>query len=272
MSNSVNTNVGAMIALRNLNSVGDAMSATNKRISTGLQVADAYDDGASYAVGQGLRSDLAALGAVNERLAVGKGMIDVAIKAGENISKTLVDVRVVLTKLADQSLTGADRSNYENQYTTLKSDIQSFIKDANYNDITLVNTTTNQALISNASGGNITISAQNMMSQVYDLLTAATSSTLASALIAGTGALANAEKNLGTAMNQLAADARRVNNQINFNKAISDATKTGLGAIVDADLAKESAMLQSLQVKQQLASQSLSIANQAPQSLLSLFR
>jgi flagellin len=273
MSNSINTNIGAMVALRNMNSVSDALSATNKRISTGYQVADAYDDGASYAVGQGLRADMTALTAVNERLAVGKGMIDVAVKAGENISKALIDIRAVLTKLADQALTGADRTNYENQYSTLKNDIYNFITDAKYNGVTLINTGTGQSLISNVDGGSITVSAQNMMSQVYASLTSVSGNYgSAATLIGSSGGLATAETNLGIAMNQLAADARRVNNQINFNKAINDATQTGLGAIVDADLAKESALLQSLQTKQQLASQSLSIANQAPQSLLSLFR
>ena len=86
-------------------------------------------------------------------------MIDVAVKAGENISKSLQDVRVVLTKLADQALTGADRTNYENQYNTLKNDIDNFIKDAKYNNITLINTGTNQSIISNIDGGNITVTA-----------------------------------------------------------------------------------------------------------------
>jgi flagellin len=272
MSNSVNTNVGAMIALKNLNNVSDSLSTTQKRISTGLNVADAYDDGASYAVAEGIRSDVKAIGAVNERLAVGKGMIDVAVKAGENISKSLQDVRVVLTKLADQALTGADRTNYENQYNTLKNDITNFISDAKYNNITLINSTANQAIISNVDGGNISVSAQNLASAVYNQLTSASNYTAAAALIATTGALANAEGNLGQAMNQLAADSRRITNQIGFNNAIADATNTGLGAVVDADLAKESARLQSLQVKQQLSSQALSIANQSPQSLLGLFR
>ncbi|WP_207476506.1 flagellin [Arenibaculum pallidiluteum] len=273
MSNSINTNVGAMVALRNLNNVSDALSTTNKRISTGYNVSDAYDDGASYAVAEGLRGDMAALNAVNERLSVGKGMIDVAVKAGENISKALTEVRTVLTKLADQAMTGADRTNYENQYNTLKNDIYNFINDAQYNNITLIGSgASNQSLISNVSGGNITVSAQDMMAKVYNSLTSASTYSAAATLIGTSGGLGAAETNLGISMNQLAADARRIGNQINFNKAISDATKTGMGAIVDADLAKESAMLQSLQVKQQLASQALSIANQAPQSLLGLFR
>ncbi|QQP89325.1 hypothetical protein IGS68_25615 [Skermanella sp. TT6] len=273
MANSVNTNIGAMVALKNLNSVSDSLSSTQKRISTGLNVADAYDDGASYAVAEGIRSDVKAIGAVNERLAVGKGMIDVAVKAGENISKSLGDVRAVLTKLADEALTGSDRTNYENQYNTLKEDIKNFIADAKYNDINLIGTgSTDQKIISNVDGGNIAITAQNLTSAVYDQLGNATNATEAATMIASTGGMANAMTNLGKAMNQLAADSRRVTNQIGFNNAIADATNTGLGAIVDADLAKESARLQSLQVKQQLSSQALSIANQSPQSLLGLFR
>jgi flagellin len=199
-------------------------------------------------------------------------MIDVSVKAGENISKSLQDVRVVLTKLADQALTGSDRTNYENQYNALKNDINNFISDAKYNNITLINSSANQAIISNVDGGNISVTAQNLASAVYNQLSSASNYTAAAALIATTGALANAEGNLGQAMNQLAADSRRITNQIGFNNAIADATNTGLGAIVDADLAKESARLQSLQVKQQLSSQALSIANQSPQSLLGLFR
>ena len=88
------------------------------------------------------------------------------MKAGENISKSLQDVRVVLTKLADQALTGADRTNYENQYNTLKNDIDNFIKDAKYNNITLINSSANQAIISNVDGGNITVTAQNLASAV----------------------------------------------------------------------------------------------------------
>ncbi|WP_158047640.1 flagellin [Skermanella pratensis] len=272
MANSVNTNIGAMVALKNLNSVSESLSSTQKRISTGLNVADAYDDGASYAVAEGIRSDVKAIGAVNERLAVGKGMIDVAVKAGENISKSLQDVRVVLTKLSDEALNATDRANYNAQYTTLKEDIDNFIKDAKYNGVNLIDSTTGQKIISNVDGGNIEVKAKDLKTDVLDKLTAVTDATGAAALIADGAGVDEAMKELGTGMNQLAADSRRVTNQIGFNNAIADATNTGLGAIVDADLAKESARLQSLQVKQQLSSQALSIANQSPQSLLGLFR
>jgi flagellin len=73
-------------------------------------------------------------------------------------------------------------------------------------------------------------------------------------------------------MNQYGSDNKTVLGQVSFNKEKMDSLESGLGALVDADLAKESAKLQSLQIRQQLGTQSLSIANQAPQSLLSLFR
>ena len=269
----INTNVGAMVALRNLSSVNSALEMTQKKISTGYKVADAYDDGASWAVAQSLRGQMNAITAVNERLAVGKGMVDVAVKAGENISSAMLQVQTVLTKLADGSMTGSDRTNYEAQYNALKNDILNFIQDAVYNNVTLINTSSNQSIISNVSGSNISITAQNLMSVVYNSLSAVTGSySSAAGMIASTGGYSTALTNLGLAMNQLASDARRITNQINFNNAISDATNAGLGNIVDADLAKESANLQALQVKQQLSTQALSLANQAPQSLLSLFK
>ena len=63
-----------------------------------------------------------------------------------------------------------------------------------------------------------------------------------------------------------------MNNQISYNSDKIDALNSGLGSLVDADLAKESALLQSLQIQQQLGTQALTLANQAPQTLLSLFK
>ena len=102
------------------------------------------------------------------------------------------------------------------------------------------------------------------------MLTSVSDATGAASLL--TTNFASAQNFVGTALNAIAADAHFLDNQVTFNNAISDATTTGLGSLVDADLAKESAKLQSLQIKQQLGTQSLGIANQAPQSLLGLFR
>ena len=80
------------------------------------------------------------------------------------------------------------------------------------------------------------------------------------------------EKKVNDALSKFGGASNYMKGQIEFNKSKLDAMEGGLGALVDADLAKESAKLQALQIRQQLGTQSLGIANQSPQSLLSLFR
>jgi flagellin len=97
----------------------------------------------------------------------------------------------------------------------------------------------------------------------------------AGTLPGGTGAIAAVEgaiDTMGTRLATIGAALRQVEGLQDFTTKLNDSLKEGLGALVDADLAEESARLTSLQTRQQLATQSLSIANQQSQSLLSLFR
>jgi len=99
--------------------------------------------------------------------------------------------------------------------------------------------------------------------------------TTVAALISATatsGAFINQLNSLGTELNTYGSATNYVTNQITYNTDKITALNDGLGALVDANLAQESAQLQSLQIRQQLGTQALSIANQAPQSLLSLFK
>ena len=90
-----------------------------------------------------------------------------------------------------------------------------------------------------------------------------------------TQALADIEGLIQTSINAAAAfgsSQGRIEAQSEFVSKLTDSLKIGIGALVDADMEAASARLQALQVQQQLATQSLSIANQAPQNILSLFR
>src|SRR5690348_15356207 len=118
MISSVNTNTGSYSALNSFGSAQSAVHTAQKHIASGKKVSDAYDNGAAYAVAKGLESDTAGLGAANERLAVGKGMIDVAMKASQFISSSMSDVKSTLVKLSDSSLSAADRANYQAQYNS----------------------------------------------------------------------------------------------------------------------------------------------------------
>jgi flagellin len=275
MISSLNTNSSSYSSINSFGSAQSAVHSAQKRIASGRKVADAYDDGAAFSVAEGLRGDTAGLGAANERLAVGKGMIDVAVKAGQFISSSMSDVKATLIKLSDSSLSERDRANYQAQYNSQVKDIGAFVKDAKYNGVNLLESgAQNQNIASNGSGGSVTVQAQDLESSVANVLSGAdvSSASAAAALLQPGGAFATAEDGLGSALNSLSSNARSVNNSIKANSSIMDATEAGLSEIVDADLAKEAASLSAAQAKQQLAGQSLSIANQAPQSLLSLFQ
>ena len=281
--NSVNTNMGATIALQSLNMTNSALQATQKRISTGFRVADANDDGAAFAVAQRVRSDVNALGSANQQLGNVQGLLSTTSTALQNVSTTMSDARAVLVKLADSTTQGTQRAQYIQQYQSLVQNMKTYFQDATYSGKTLIGD------IGGATGyGNIAV-VRNELAATYGVATFSGSAFMASitftstqlngaatvAALIGTATSAtfiNQLTSLGTSMNTYGAAAKYVSNQVSYNSDKIDALNNGLGALIDADLAKESAKLQSLQIRQQLGTQALSIANQAPQSLLSLFK
>ena len=130
--NSVNTNIGSQVALQSLNRTSDQLSVVQKRISTGMRVADAKDDGGAFAVAQSVRGDVAGLTAANEQLGGLKGIVDVTLNGLGQVSKTMVEVRTVLTRLADGTINDEQRDQYEQQYDQLRTQIERFIDDATY--------------------------------------------------------------------------------------------------------------------------------------------
>lgn len=271
--NSINTNMGAMVALRNMSSINSDLSGVQNRVSTGLKVSSATDDGAAFAVAQGLRGDIKAYESVNSQLSLAKGTTSVALEASTQISDGLNDLQAVLVKLADENVTGDARTQYEEDFEAIAGELSNFVTNASYNGVNLLQTaSTDIDVVANIDGSAYTITAQDLQTSIAALATAPASAAAAATALGTGGSLETATTAVNTALNSLAADSKRLDNQISFNNALSDATEAGLGAIVDADLAKESAKLQALQTKQQLAVQTLSMANQAPSSLLGLFR
>src|ERR1700748_2349448 len=136
--NSVNTNIGAMIALESLNQTNEGLAAAQKQVSTGYRVADSTDDGAAYAVAQSVRSTVGALTTANQQLGTVQGLLSTTQSGLNNISTTMASLRDVLVKLSDASVTSSDRNNYISQYNSLLLNVKTFIQDANYNGKTLV--------------------------------------------------------------------------------------------------------------------------------------
>ena len=271
--NSVNTNIGAMTALQSLNRTNDALATVQKRVSTGFRVADAKDDGGAFAVAQSVRGDVAGLTAANEQLGGLKGIIDVTLTSLGQVSKTMVEVRTVLTRLADGTINDEQRDQYEQQYDQLRTQIERFIDDATYNDRTLLSTDVvagggDIVTIRNEQGTTLTLAA---FDGAIDFVVDAAPADATAAQTAIAGNWTDISKAINDALNRLGADSRYVDSQIGYNRDKLDAIEGGLGALIDADIAKEAARLQALQIRQQLGTQTLSITNQAPQALISLF-
>jgi flagellin len=270
--NSVNTNVGAAVALASLNKTSDALTAAQKRISTGFRVADAKDDGAAFAVAERVRGEVAATQSANEQLGGAQGLLDVTQAALQNVSTTLQTLKSLTVKLADGTITTDQRSQYQAQVKQLANNIQNYIKDATYNGTNILSKAQSLSVVRNGAGQTYNFAGYSGLSSIFNQISTAntwTSTSAASALSSG-GAVTKAISNTLTQLNNFGSYSNYVTAQITYNKAKIDAQNSGIGALVDADLAKESATLQSLQIRQQLGTQALGIAKQGLPSQLAV--
>ena len=273
IQNSINTNPASFVALRNLNAVNRGLDVTQNRVSTGLRVSGALDDASNFAIAQGIRGELKAIGAVTQGLNNAKGIGKVALAGTTGISDLLQTVRQKITELSNEGITTQQRSILTNDFNQLLSQAANFIDNAVFNGVNMLDTaiaSPNIVTLSNLTGGTLTLSNADLRTEVNALAIVSVGSASASQAVIATQYSA-LESTVNDALGSLGAEVRALELQTQFLEQISDATSEGLGNIVDADLARESARLTALQVQQQLSIQTLGIANQRPQSLLGLF-
>jgi flagellin len=272
---SVNTNAGALVALQNLNSTQQQLQTTQNRINTGLAVSGPKDNAAVYQIAQNLRADLAGMGAVKQSLDRAKSTVDIAIAGGQSVSDLLTQMKAKAVAASDTGLDSASRTALANDFNALRDQITTIVNNAAFNGTNMLkNGGTGVSAIVSADGtSKVAVAAQDL-SLTGGTITLTPSSTFTTATTAAAvvTALTTSINNVNAALGKLGTGANALENQQTFASKLSDTIETGIGNLVDADLAKESANLQALQVKQQLGIQALSIANQAPSVLLGLFR
>jgi flagellin len=272
MSNSINTNVGAMVALASLRTTQSALNVASKQVQTGYRVADAADDASTFSVAQGIRGNLQAFQAVQGSLANGVGLGSVTQAALTNISNLVGNLQAKITQLADGSISSNQRTIYTADFNAMTSQINNFITQANYNGTNLLSAASvAKTFLADTNAVTLTMTSQSSVNAAFTTF-AASSVTSASAATLALTSLNTFAQSVASSLGANAAETRTLTLQSSFVNAIVDATTTGLGAIVDADIGKASASVQALQVRQQLGIQSLSIANQQPSVLLGLFR
>jgi flagellin len=401
---SVNSNFGASVALQSLNTTNKELNEVQNRISTGLKVASARENGAVYAIAEGQRARVSSVAAVKDCIDRATSVVDVALAAGKSVGEILQKLKAKAVAAQADDLTADQRDALQADFASLRSQIDTIANAAQFNGANLalgssslnvlisdlggstaatsdgvqsaalatpvsgsalvidvgsaggdiadgdlitfaltdsvnagtftiaVELTTGMtvddfvAAVNAQSGGKISASYDDVGGQFTYLindtnfddlaitsdgtdatnigagvatatvssagsntfqvsgfdfsLTGSILSPLASTDISTSTAAAttasNAIDTAITSLNQslatMGSQAAALDIQNDFLSKLSDTIEQGIGNLVDADLAKESARLQSLQIKQQLGAQALSIANQAPSLILSFFR
>ena len=291
---SILTNNSAMVALQTLQSVNSNLAKTQDMISTGKKVATAKDNSAVFAISKVMESDVAGFKSISDSLSVGEATVAVGAAGAEQIVSVLKEMKQLAVAATSET---ADFAKIEADMLQKQEQITQIIGSSQFNGVNLLATDvdgnggTQLTVLSSldragrndtANGNPPTISTMWLCS----LSAASTGVDFEAAVdVAGRTAIADAataqtaldeiEGFLQTSIQgaaDLGASAKRISDQNEFVGKLTDALKTGIGALVDADMEEASARLQALQVQQQLATQSLSIANQAPQAILSLFR
>ncbi|WP_397398083.1 flagellin [Phenylobacterium sp.] len=275
MAASINTNVASMLAMQNLSRTQSELTTTQARIATGQKVSSAKDNGAIFAIANNMRGSSTALNAVRESLQRGQSSTDVALAAGETISDLLNQMKEKALAAADEQLNTSSRNAMNADFTALRDQITKAVNNANFNGFNLLKSggTNISALADETGTSKITVAAQNLALGGGNVTVTAATSVGTQALAAAAITVVNESiKNVSLALSKLGSGSKALTTHLTFVNKLQDALDAGIGNIVDADLAKESAKIQALQTKQQLGFQALSIANQGPSSLLSLFR
>jgi len=273
--NSVNTNVGAMVALQNLNATNSELATVQGRINTGKKVASAKDNGAIYAIAQSQRATSASLNAVQDSLNRGKSVVDVAISAGESVSDLLVQMKEKALAASDTTLDTASRTALNEDFKALRNQIAKVVATADFNGANMLKSGGSSVIaLANADGSSkLTVAAVSLALGGANVTISATASfstaTQANTMIATVG---TSITNVNAALAKLGTGSKSLDTHLSFIGKLQDSIDAGIGNLVDADLAKESARLQALQTKQQLGIQALSIANSATSNILGLFR
>ena len=276
---SILTNNSAMVALQNLKSINMDLSKTQNEISTGKSISSASDNASMKAMSKGREADGAGFSAISKSLALGESTVAVAAAGADKIVEILKEMK---EKIVTATGANVDHSKLSTDVKALSDQITSIIGAAQFNGMNLLSDTgagsgTSLKVLASLDRTSSAVTATSITvksAEFSNELTAKASLSVASTADATT-ALGTIETLITAAIKGAAAlgsSKGHIEDQQKFVSKIIDSMTSGIGALVDANMEEASARLQALQVQQQLGTQSLSIANTAPQMILQLFK
>ena len=280
MAFSIQTNNSSLIALTNFEKASAELDDVSKVISTGLNISSSEDDSSNFSIAQGIRGEVKSIDAVIRGINNAKGIAKVAISGATAVSNLLQDIRQKVTEGVNPANTAAQQVLMQNDYASLLQQMRQFMENSEFNGVnilietnvpfnTIVGDVNDVEGLSDLQGRSITLEGQRL-DLSYALLLQEDISTPANASQTLT-ILLQEERRIYNALASLGSNFRALEQQTKYLEILKDASETGLGNIVDADMARASAKLTSSQVRKELAAQTLSVANQNPQVFLGLF-
>ena len=272
---SILTNNSAMVALATLNNVNRGLNETQNRVSSGLQIRSGKENAAYFAISETMKGDSGMFKAINEGMTATRNSVATARLGAETVSDL---AQQMVERIAFAQSNGINKADVQSELTALADNMQSAIDQATFNGDDLVSGAAAAVTVVTGitrTGGTFattTISFNSVDLQAIQTalsgIDLTTSTNLAADLVTAEGQLQAAI----TAATSLGVTENTLDGQMQFLDSLTDTLDSGVSSLVDADMEEEAARLQAYQVQQQLATQSLSIANQAPQNILSLFR
>jgi len=273
---SILTNNSAMVALQTLKSINGDLAKTQSAISTGKDVAGAKDNSSIWAISKVMESDVNGFKAVSDSLSLGESTVAVALAGAEQITEVLNEMKEKVVAATGENV---DNAKLAADVTEMTAQITSIIAASQFNGMNLLDTAGNAGMsvlssIDRDASGSVSASNIDVASVDFEANLDLSDIDVSTAAAAETS-IAALEAHIQTAVDgaaALGASSKRITDQNEFVGKVMDAMKSGIGTLVDADMEEQSAKLQALQTQQQLGVQALSIANQSPQTILSLFR
>lgn len=273
----LNNAAGALGALKYLQTTNRDLSGAESRLSSGLKVARARDDAAAFQSAAFMKGQGSSLNAVTLSLGRAESISDTAISAAESVSKLLTEMKATAAQAMSTDWSDEQRAAFQQRYEGQMQTLQSFIRNASFDDANILDGSrpNGVSFIADAEASqSLTLEGRNFLPGL-DIVVAPPSTSALSNPQAASDTHALLEKsiaNVGDQLIEMSAERKRIEAQKGFVSRLADALAAGVGRMVDTDLAAESALIQALQVKQELSASAVSIANAAPQALLSLFR
>jgi len=267
---------GGTSALQNPNPTTKALGFVQNRLNTGQKISSAKDNGAIWAIAQNQRAESASLNSVVSSLQRGQSVADVAMSAGTAISDILVQMKEKVLAATEAGLSTASKQALSDEYTSLRDQIDTIANNATFDGVNLISRPSgNRSSIKAIANADATATID-----IDHVDLSKSNAKIAATLTSLTGAVGSADvkdvedaiQDVSSALSKLGTGAKALDTHMTNVMKLQDTLDAGVGNLVDADLAKESAKLQALQTKQQLGVQALSIANQSSSTLLGLFR